>query len=240
MTIAVGLLIDEVHNVPSDDGWLSEWERERLAKLRMPKRRADWRLGRFVGKRALAAWLGRQGRAVLLPQLEIRTDEDGAPEAFVEGQRPGCVISLSHRAGRAACTVTAAHVALGCDLEVVEPRSEAFLRDYFTPGEQDLVRRVPETERSRMANLLWSAKESTLKALRSGLRMDTQMLEVRIEKSSPFHSWRPLEVACAEPRRLFPGWWHASGDQVMTMVGLPRCDPPHALQGGEPATGTLS
>lgn len=42
--------------VPDGDGWLSGPERRDQAGLRVPKRRAEWRLGRWAAKRALMAW----------------------------------------------------------------------------------------------------------------------------------------------------------------------------------------
>ncbi|HYO12312.1 MAG TPA: hypothetical protein VE685_03840 [Thermoanaerobaculia bacterium] len=42
---------------PADDAWLTPNERETLDRLRLPHRRSDWRLGRWVAKRAVAAWL---------------------------------------------------------------------------------------------------------------------------------------------------------------------------------------
>lgn len=61
-------------------------------------------------------------------------------------------VSLSHRAGLALCTVAPAGVALGCDLEPVEPRSDAFVADYLTPAERALVERDgPSTSRVRLA-----------------------------------------------------------------------------------------
>ena len=56
--------------------------------------------------------------------------------------RPQVTISLSHRSGAAICAVAPAGVDLGCDLEVIEPRSEAFVADYFTVDEQALVAQV--------------------------------------------------------------------------------------------------
>ena len=65
-------------------------------------------------------------------------------------------------------------MALGCDLEVIEPRSEEFVADYFTTEEQKMVSQAPIADRSKLLALLWSAKESALKALREGLRFDTR------------------------------------------------------------------
>ena len=38
------------------------------------------------------------------------------------------MISLSHRAGRAICCVSTSIAALGCDLELIEPRSSGFIK----------------------------------------------------------------------------------------------------------------
>ena len=55
-------------------------------------------------------------------------------------ERPETVtISISHRDGIAICAVTAGNVMLGCDLELVETRSTAFIADYFTKTEQELI-----------------------------------------------------------------------------------------------------
>ena len=42
-------------DVPEDNDWLSADERARLNQMRIPKCGADWRLGRWTAKRALAA-----------------------------------------------------------------------------------------------------------------------------------------------------------------------------------------
>ena len=74
-------------------------------------------------------------------------------------------ISLGDRAGFGLCALAGPGVRLGCDLERVERRSEAFVADYFTECERALWLRAPRAERSRLANLVWSAKESAVKAL---------------------------------------------------------------------------
>lgn len=53
-----GWLTRSLADVPTDDGWLGAREVEVLPGLRFEKRRADWRLGRFASKAAVAIWLG--------------------------------------------------------------------------------------------------------------------------------------------------------------------------------------
>ena len=112
-----------------------------------------------------------------LARIESRAAGDGAPELFVDGQPAEHGVSLTDRAGCAACLVADEPAAIGCDLELVEPRSDAFVRDYLTGPEADLVAAAGPA-RDVAANLIWSAKESALKVLRTGLRRDTRSVEV--------------------------------------------------------------
>ena len=165
-------------DVPGDKEWLSARERVQLDALRFPKRRADWQLGRWTAKHAVAACLQLPADPPNLAKIEVCPGSSGAPETFLGNKWAPVTISLSHRAGRAVCAVTPFPGALGCDLEVIEPHSDAFIADYFATEEQALVARVVPAERLRLVTLLWSAKESALKALRAGLRLDTRSVIV--------------------------------------------------------------
>ena len=142
-------------DVPPNDDWLSASEAAFLARLRFAKRRADWRLGRWTAKRAVSEYLSLQRPPVT---VEIRAAPSGAPEVYLDSQAAKVTISLSHRAGRAVCAVAHCGAALGCDLELVEPRSSAFAADYFTAGEQSLVARAAPVCRAALLALLWSGK----------------------------------------------------------------------------------
>ena len=163
-------------DVPADDGWLSSLERAHLDSLRFDKRRTDWRLGRWTAKHALAKCLNLNVGP--LAGIEIRPAASGAPEVFLANRPVRVSISLSHRGGVAACAVAPAGAMLGCDLEVLEPRSDAFLADYFAAAEQQLIAASSGVDRDRVLNLFWSAKESTLKALGVGLREDSRCVIV--------------------------------------------------------------
>ena len=70
----------------------------------------------------------------------------------------------------------------------------AFVADYFTPAEQALAHRAPsERDWQRVTNLIWSAKESALKVLRTGLRRDTRSVEVTLGDGDG-DDWVPLTV----------------------------------------------
>ncbi len=226
-------------DVPAANDWFSDRETTFLSGLRIPKRRSDWRLGRWTGKQAVALLLNMPARREALAGIEIRPAPSGAPEVFFANQPAPVSISLSHRDGAAICAVvTTSSAALGCDLEVIEPRSDAFVTDYFTPEEQALVAQVPAAERSRLLNLLWSAKESTLKALRTGLRLDTRCAVVDFvgtpqscsqEEVYPSGNWYPLQVSYKHDE-IFHGWWRQTGNCLQTLVANPQPSPPIALR----------
>jgi len=212
--------------------WLSAAEVARLNVMRVPKRRDDWRLGRWTAKQAVAAYLDLPSDAWALAGIEIRPADSGAPEVFLHDGPAAVSISLTHRDGIAACALAPAGIAVGCDLELVEPRGEAFIADYFTAREQELIARTPQPERFRVVALLWSAKESTLKVLRTGLRLDTRDVEVtladELPKSSPENLWRPLRSLAYEQE--YSGWWQIGGDLIRTLMSSTCSAPPQPLQ----------
>jgi 4'-phosphopantetheinyl transferase len=218
-------------DVSAEDDWLSAWEAARLAAMRFAKRRTDWRLGRWTAKCALAACLKTCSDLRDLAQIEIRSAASGAPEVFLFGQPSRINISLSHRAGVAACAVGMPGVSLGCDLEAVEPRSDAFVADYFTHKEQAFIASACTEDRALLINLLWSAKESALKALQEGLRLDTRCVAVSLvnaQRGREDGNWHPLRVV-ATSGAVFAGWWQCTGILVRTLVVAQPTSPPTPL-----------
>jgi len=181
-----------------------------------------------------------------LASIEIRPAPSGAPEVFFANDTPlrpkqqgqilappppvpglgptPVTISLSHRAAMAVCAVAMSGGALGCDLETVEPRSDAFVADYFTNEEQALIAQACEAERSQLVALFWSAKESALKALREGLRLDTRCVSVQgsgiRNLESETGKWQPLRVRYTDGR-IFHGWWRNADSLLRTLVAFP-------------------
>ena len=219
-------------DVPFGDRWLSGSECARLDGMHVPKRRADWRLGRWTAKCAVSMYLNLPRDPEALAAVELRPAPSGAPDVFLGGRAAPVVLSLSHSHGIGWCAVAPAGAGIGCDLEMVEPRSPAFLADYFTDEERQLVARTPPAQRDRVLTLLWSAKESALKALRFGLRSDTRSVNAAPAGFLPAHGedWYRLSAAHIGGR-TFHGWWRASRDFVYTVVAEPS---PHRLLAIEP------
>ncbi len=222
-------------DVPTHDDWLSSHEAVLLGGLRFAKRRADWRLGRWTAKRAAAAYLDLPADSRVLREIEVRPAACGAPELFVGNAPAPAAISISHRAGIAVCLIAVSGAALGCDLELIEARDANFVADYFTREEQELISQEREQDQPRLVTLLWSAKESALKALRQGLRADTRSVAVTLDTLANHNPgadgsgrWRPLLVQHAEDEILH-GWWRSSGQLVRTVVARPAPMAPLSL-----------
>jgi 4'-phosphopantetheinyl transferase len=227
------------HSGPFDSGplkpsvglsgnWLSANECACLEAMRVPKRRSDWLLGRWTAKHAVAFCLHLPDISAF-PLIEIRPAASGAPQVFYNNSPANLTVSLSHSGCTAICAVTMSggHAVLGCDLETIEPRSDAFISDYFAPDEQALIAQTSPLNRSRIATLLWSAKESALKALRTGLRIDTRSVIVSLtgaESNRPA-SWQPLSIS-HDGGTFFYGWWQMTHNYVRTVVAAPSCPPP--------------
>ena len=225
-------------SMPQGLDWVSPREKARLDGLRFTKRRTEYLLRRWVGKRAVAARTGLTADDTTLARIEVLNRVTGAPYVVLDGEEAPWEISLSDRAGCAVALIGAAGSSaagtLGIDLEVVEPRSEGFLTDFFTPAEQDWVRsRTAEGGAlgpDAAANLLWSAKEAALKVLRVGLRADTRSVEVTVEAQAWSDGWARL-TASRRDGRVLPGWWRREGVYLLTVASSEDRDPPTMLPG---------
>ena len=221
--------------VPVGADWLTPREQRILAEFRYTKRRVEFLTRRWTAKRAVAMVLGRGLDTGALATVEIRHHASGAPWVAVDGQPVAIDVSISDRAGWAVCLVGppgGTSGPLGIDLELVEPRSDAFVGDFFTAGEVAGVRRLPAGQaRDEAANLIWSAKESALKVLQVGLRADTREVEVDLGRDRRPDGWAPLAVT-GRDGSAFAGWWRRDGVFLLTLAGRRQAPPPAQLPGG--------
>lgn len=208
----------EEEDRPWRTDFLSARERERFERLRFPRRRREWLLGRYAAKallsRAEADLAERSWSAI-----EILSEAGGAPVVFVDEQPRTGTLSISHRAGLVFVAWRPDGGALGVDVERIEERKGVFVEDYFTPAEQESLGGLPPDQHMLAVTLLWSLKEAALKALRQGLRLDTRRLSVRL--STPFGSaqdWQPCEVVLPAAPAPWPARWRRQGDYVLTAI----------------------
>ena len=130
------------------------------------------------------------GQEPLSPQTDNAVDGNSADEGRPADPQDRAFFSMTDRADQAVCVVSEPGLGLGVDLELVEPRSQAFVADYLTGAEQRFVGESPDRgEHGLRANLVWCGKESALKVLRTGLRRDTRSVEVSFPDGPPVDGW---------------------------------------------------
>ncbi len=216
MDACIHYLTQDLADVPDNKGWLSEKEQALVSGLRFPKRRNDWRLGRWTAKRAGCMYQSMPERS--MPEMDVIASEDGSPDIYIGGGRAPVSISISHSHDRGFCAIAPGSLAVGCDLEWTEYDSPEFFDDYFRQDETRFCREAPEAIRSISGYLIWSAKESCLKVLREGLRRDTRSVRIDVGFDEAENSWNPWTGHCVETSRLFHGWWRFENGFVYTLA----------------------
>lgn len=197
-------------------GFLSPSEQAIWEGLRSPKRQQDWLLGRWTAKRLIQKM---DGGGLPLTAIVIENDGDGVPAVTLSGYS----LSISHCDGHAFCAAAARpDIAIGADMEKIEPRLPTFAGDYFTPDE---LRQLNEVTRPVLETAIWSAKEAVLKALHLGLSVDTRAVSCLFPAgvSRPGH-WQPFTIHY-HPQRLPPknwpvlsGRWQIMGQYILTLA----------------------
>jgi phosphopantetheinyl transferase len=166
----------------SPGSFLTLREMEILGRFTAEKRKVEW-LGGRLNMKLLLAEHSANGNDFL--SFEILPGADGEPVATL---RTGVGVfevplhhslSLSHREGASASALCAdPDAALGIDVELMEPRSELMLEDYFSGREAKILAGLPTGIHPFRIALAWSLKESVLKARRVGLAVPAKSVVI--------------------------------------------------------------
>lgn len=220
------------HDVPTSTDWLSDHERSHLESIRFTKRRNEYVTRRWTTKQAIVAVLDLDRRPDTLSRIEVRHRDSGAPYVHLDGVPAAVDVSMSDRSGWAVCVAgppgSMASGTVGVDLEVVEPRTERFVADYFTAAERAFVAERGPDHRDELANLIWSAKEAALKVQQVGLRVDTRTVEVDVRGGRRVGGWSEMTVTGRDGP--MPGWWRRSGVFLLTIAFAQPNEPPEILE----------
>jgi 4'-phosphopantetheinyl transferase len=217
-------------------GLLAPSERDQFGRLALPRRRADWLLGRFALKSLVSAWAaGTRGRRLSLDEIAVASLPSGAPVVLWPESWgfPAPSVSLSHRDGRALAALSDSPGAtVGADLEKIEPRPQGFACDWFTPSEVGRLDALPAGERDLQVTLLWSAREAVVKALGVGLSVDTRTLPCEAEPAALSWSGFRLVPGAWDEAAGLRGWWRRFGPFVLAIAA--RSDPDGPCDEAEP------
>jgi 4'-phosphopantetheinyl transferase len=175
---------------------LSPREEKILAGLGHLPRRRKWLMGRAAAKRLVRDLLG-EGQ-VAENKISVLNQPSGEPFVLIEGKGGwGRAISISHRSevGLAAAPLDES-ARIGADIETIEPRDPALVRQFYTDGEARIVE-AAGPDRDEIVSRIWSAKEAVLKLLGLGLRIDTRGVLVNLDgerfPACPA-DWQPVDV----------------------------------------------
>lgn len=201
--------------------WLSPTEFARQQTFRFPKRKQEWLSGRHTAK-SLLLKTSKHLQNCQFSDFSIENYANGSPNVIRNGEiLPGSV-SISHRSGFAsAAWAPNPNDKIGIDLELIEPKPASFVEDYFTLFElRNVLKQKPE-DQPLISSLTWSAKEAVMKALQTGLRIDTRQIEIQIPSGAESNGWKKLEIS------VYPGgyqsenlFWRQSGSIIITVAIL--------------------
>ena len=205
----------------SDLNWLTISEELYLQTLRFPKRREEWLAGRWLAKNLLVM-VSDTLSDTPLNEISIEKKSDGSPFAVWKGNILPGSISISHRSGFIAAAWTpCSEFRIGIDLELVEPKAISFIEDYFTRNEKETVLNQEPEKQACVSSLIWSAKEAVMKAMHTGLSIDTRQVEFGFFPVDHNITWQSLCVLhYPEKSNNADLYWQRQGEIIISLAVL--------------------
>lgn len=142
----------------------------------------------FLLKNVLARYFSLDADEII-----IAKDEKGCP--YIEG-RDNVFVSLSHSYGVVMCAFS--DTPIGVDIELVKKRRKSVESRVFTDGEISLVDSAEDEDKAFI--LLWTLKESYLKAIGTGFadnakEIEFYSLEMPIKSNKPEYTFTTGECS---------------------------------------------
>jgi phosphopantetheinyl transferase len=201
------------------DLWLTTRERERYARLVVPKRRREWLAGRVAAKELIRKRHGLSGDGALR-RIEIAAPQHGPdkgkPYYQVDGVAGRFDLSISHSHDVAIAEIAATpedHI--GIDVEKVEPRDASFEALALTARERAAISGLAGPARALAVTTRWVLKEALSKALGMGLRLRFDHVTVVLDGASAQFEGPSL------PRGVRARFEHVF-DSCVAVVATPR------------------
>ena len=154
--MAYRLKIVELSSVPSAEDFLSRRELETYKAFKIDTRKKEWLGGRFALK-TLACDLFNFD----IKNIEVKNLTNGKPVLNVPGGTK-LPVSITHSGPYAAAAIALTGQSIGLDIEVIEQRSPAWIKQCFNKKEISSKSAPFLTE-------LWAKKEAVLKFMGLGL-----------------------------------------------------------------------
>ncbi len=154
--------------------WLDGGERKRRQRFLFPEPRREFTLCRAALRSLLCGELGCRNGDLAIDFLEF-----GKPFAMVEGTPAPVAFNVSH-SGRHGLIALASEGRIGVDVEERSPDRDldSMIRMLFAPGERSAFNTVSGIGKIDLFYRLWTMKEALIKAVGSGLSLDTARFEI--------------------------------------------------------------
>jgi phosphopantetheine--protein transferase-like protein len=147
----------------------------------------QWVAGRLASKQALNDYLVAQGHNPIPPQeISVLYNPNGSPILCdLKGKKLDFLISISHSNEYAVASIAEAKdlSGLGIDIEKIRSFRTETTTAFMTERELEIYERAPADQKNYFATLIWTGKESVLKALGTGLKIHPGRIE--LGQSSP-------------------------------------------------------
>jgi 4'-phosphopantetheinyl transferase len=141
-------------------------------KLEFPLRKTSFLLGRHAAKKALAAFLQESDAT----QIEISIGAFNQPVVkYRSAETPE--LTIAHCRNAAVAIAFQSGHPMGVDLEYIEGNKSQVLESQFTSPELQRLKLMPEPDEDSYY-FLWTVKEALSKALKCGLTIPFDVLEV--------------------------------------------------------------
>lgn len=170
---------------PSLQILLDPTEAARAARLLDPLKARRFAVGRALLRRILSLYLHADADA-----LVFGSGVNGKPFLAGEGGR-ALSFNLSHSGPWALFAVTCG-IAVGVDIEAIDPALdyERLAAQFFTPGENALLRGVSPGRRRRAFYRMWTRKEAWLKGMGWGFSVPSSGVGLLEQASGGDAAWR--------------------------------------------------
>jgi len=170
--LAFSFVLDYPAMVKDSESFLHPNELSYFRKLEFPLRKTSFLLGRHAAKKALTAFLQESDAS----HIEIGAGAFNQPVVKCKSSEiPGLTIAHCHDA--AVAIAFQEGYPTGVDLEYIETNKRQVLESQFSAVELQRLKLLPEAEEDSYY-LLWTVKEALSKAIKCGLTVPFEILEV--------------------------------------------------------------
>jgi 4'-phosphopantetheinyl transferase len=176
--------IADLDNIDAADDTLSDDERDRAARFRLPHDRRRFCAARALLRRLLGDRLGLPAHAVRLG-VGLYGKPFLCGPAPRQGLDPGLEFNVSHSGPIAVYAV--AEQPVGVDIQRVDPDLEwpALAQSFFAPSEYMAISALPDADQREAFFACWTRKEALVKAAGLGLSHPMDAFEVSVDPGGP-------------------------------------------------------